>query len=185
LGDCEVSAKFPKKGYTLQITPLQLIALLDFNDAPAEKNLDDVRVHIGMEVDVVKRVLHSLSCGKHKVLSKTGNPKSISTADRFSVNLDFKSKTRKIRIHMPALDDANIQKTVQEDRSFAIDACIVRIMKSRKTLGHVNLMQEVIHQVQNTFKPAPKQIKQRIEGLIEREYLERSDADPKIYNYLA
>ena len=33
--------------------------------------------------------------------------------------------------------------------------------------------------------PNPIIIKKRIESLIEREYLKRSDADKKMYNYIA
>jgi len=50
-------------------------------------------------------------------------------------------------------------------------------------LGHQELVGEVIHQVQ-TFRPDNKLIRQRIEGLIEREYLQRDAADSKKYLYL-
>jgi hypothetical protein len=60
---------------------------------------------------------------------------------------------------------------------------LVRIMKTRRRLGHQELVGEVIHQVQ-TFRPDSKLIRQRIEGLIEREYLQRDAADSKTYLYL-
>jgi len=44
-------------------------------------------------------------------------------------------------------------------------------------------MGEVIHQIQH-FKPDSKLVRQRIEGLIEREYLQRDTNDPKMYVYL-
>jgi len=58
-------------------------------------------------------------------------------------------------------------------------------MKSRKTLEHNNLIAEVTKQLQARFVPNPVIIKKRIESLIEREYLERSKNDRKVYNYLA
>jgi len=73
---------------------------------------------------------------------------------------------------------------VEEDRSIAIEAAIVRIMKSRKRLDHTSLVQEVI-QVLQMFKPHPIAIKQKIEQLIEREYLERDSEDRTVYKYLA
>jgi len=54
-------------------------------------------------------------------------------------------------------------------------------MKARKTLRHQQLQMEVLSQVA-FFKPNPRVIKKRIEGLIEREYLERSAEDSQVYN---
>ena len=58
-------------------------------------------------------------------------------------------------------------------------------MKSRKTMEHSNLISEVTKQLASRFMPNPLLIKKRIESLIEREYLERSKNDRKVYNYLA
>jgi cullin 3 len=61
----------------------------------------------------------------------------------------------------------------------------VRIMKSRKTLSHNELVSETIKLLQQRFMASPVVIKKRIESLIEREYLERGRDDRKLYNYLA
>lgn len=45
-------------------------------------------------------------------------------------------------------------------------------------------MAEVTAQLSSRFAPEPHMIKARIEGLIEREYLERDEANMKIYKYL-
>jgi len=78
-----------------------------------------------------------------------------------------------------------IRDKIDEDRKHQIEAAVVRIMKSRKTLEHNNLIAEVTKQLQTRFVPNPVIIKKRIESLIEREYLERSKNDRKVYNYLA
>jgi hypothetical protein len=84
---------------------------------------------------------------------------------------------------MASLDDTgNVRKRVDEDRGQQIEACIVRVMKARKTLGHQQLVSEVLNQLQS-FRPAPAMIKQKIEGLIERDYLERESGSS--YKYLA
>jgi cullin 3 len=46
-------------------------------------------------------------------------------------------------------------------------ACIVRIMKDKKTLGHNELVNEVIRQLMARFTPTPAVIKKRIENLID------------------
>ena len=92
---------------------------------------------------------------------------------------------RKITVPMASLEETqNSNKRVEEDRSIAIEAAIVRIMKARKTLSHQQLVSEVLTQLA-FFRPAPKVIKRRIEALIDREYLERNADNSSIYNYLA
>ena len=75
--------------------------------------------------------------------------------------------------------------SVDEDRKHAIEAAIVRIMKTRKTLDHQKLILEASNQLLRHFKPDPKQIKKRIEELIAREYLERDPNNNNVYKYLA
>lgn len=59
---------------------------------------------------------------------------------------------RKIRIPMANLENTHNPKRVEEDRSFAIEAAIVRIMKARKTLSHQQLIGEVLTQL-SFFRP--------------------------------
>ncbi|TFY82115.1 hypothetical protein EWM64_g1893, partial [Hericium alpestre] len=76
------------------------------------------------------------------------------------------------------------QDRVEEERRHQTEACIVRIMKDRKHMSHNDLINEVTRQLATRFQPNPLNIKKRVEGLIEREYLERGD-DRNSYNYLA
>jgi hypothetical protein len=55
---------------------------------------------------------------------------------------------------------------VEEDRKPQIEAAIVRIMKSRKRLGHNELIGEVTRQLAARFLPQPQVVKKRIESLI-------------------
>merc|ERR1719190_41100 len=80
---------------------------------------------------------------------------------------------------------SDVPATVEEDRKHLVEAVIVRIMKTRKTLDHNQLVMEVTRHLTSRFQPSPTLIKQRIEKLIEREYLERSQHDRRVYNYLA
>jgi len=57
-------------------------------------------------------------------------------------------------------------------------------MKMRKQMLHSQLVTEVLMQLA-FFRPNPKLIKQRIEHLIEREYLERDAEQAAMYRYLA
>ena len=84
---------------------------------------------------------------------------------------------------MASLEMTHDKKRVEEDRSFAIDAAIVRTMKTRNVTGHTELIAQVLDQLK-FFLPQPKAIKKRIESLIEREYIERGE-NASQYKYLA
>jgi len=162
-----------------------LVFSLTFPSARAALTLDEMREALGSDVEVVKRVLHSLSCGKSKLLLKTPEGNTIGASDSFRFNAKFTSPLRRLRIPMASLEDSNVSKrNVEEDRSLAVEAALVRIMKARKTLTHSQLASECVAQLP-FFRPQPKEIKKRIEHLISREYLERDDADPNTYRYLA
>jgi cullin 1 len=183
LGNANVRGTFGKKTYDLQVSTLQAVALITFNDG-VTLNFEDLAAKLNLEEAVLKPLMHSLSCGKFKVLTKTPASSTIRTTDSFTANPKFTSNMRKIRIPMASLDASHSNKKVEEDRSIAIEAAIVRIMKARKTLGHQQLIAEVLSQLA-FFKPNPRVIKRRIEALIEREYLERSSDASNTYNYLA
>ena len=74
---------------------------------------------------------------------------------------------------------------LEEERRHLVEAATVRIMKARKQLHHNDLIAEVTKQLQVRFVPTPQFIKKRIEGLIEREYLERNEDDHRLYMYVA
>ena len=105
-------------------------------------------------------------------------------------NASFTDKARRIKVPMIAAKISQEEKdstkaSVDEDRKHAIEAALVRIMKTRKTLEHQKLILEASNQLIRHFKPDPKQIKKRIEDLIAREYLERDAANNNVYKYLA
>ncbi len=53
--------------------------------------------------DIVKRLLHSLSCGKFKVLLKEPAGRTIGSSDRFKVNTAFTCPMRKVMLVLVAV----------------------------------------------------------------------------------
>lgn len=59
------------------------------------------------------------------------------------------------------------ERQIEEERKHQVEACIVRIMKDRKTMRHNDLVSEVAHQLAKRFVAGVPMIKKRIEGLID------------------
>lgn len=68
-----------------------------------------------------------------------------------------------------------VHDRVLQDRKYLVDAAIVRTMKTRKTLHHNDMVQEVIRLVR--FPLDIGMLKQRVEQLIEGEYMRRDEKD--------
>ncbi|XP_009401536.2 cullin-1-like [Musa acuminata AAA Group] len=185
LGTCNITGKFESKTIELIVTTYQAAALLLFN-ASDRLSYSEIMTQLNLTDDDVIRLLHSLSCAKYKILNKEPNTKSISSSDIFEFNSKFTDKMRRIKIPLPPVDEKKkVIEDVDKDRRYAIDASIVRIMKSRKVLGHQQLVLECVEQLGRMFKPDFKAIKKRIEDLITRDYLERDKDNPNLFRYLA
>ncbi|KAJ2348458.1 hypothetical protein GGH91_001364 [Coemansia sp. RSA 2671] len=79
-------------------------------------------------------------------------------------------------------DDSSYERA-EFDRMYQVDAAIIRILKARKQTDHSTLMSELPGQLK--FNSTATEIKERIETLIERDYLKRDETDPSIYHYLS
>ncbi|XP_059648642.1 cullin-1-like [Cornus florida] len=185
LGSCNINGKFDTKTIEMIMTTYQASVLLLFNGSD-RLSYQEIVTQLNLTDDDVVRLLHSLSCAKYKILNKEPNNKTISPTDYFEFNSKFTDKMRRIKIPLPPVDEKKkVIEDVDKDRRYAIDACIVRIMKSRKVLGHQQLVMECVEQLSRMFKPDFKAIKKRIEYLITRDYLERDKDNPNMFRYLA
>ncbi|KAL0457381.1 UNVERIFIED_CONTAM: Cullin-1 [Sesamum latifolium] len=185
LGTCNINGKFEPKTIELIVTTYQAAALLLFN-ASDRLSYQEIMAQLNLSDDDVVRLLHSLSCAKYKILNKEPSTKTISSTDVFEFNSKFTDKMRRIKIPLPPVDEKKkVIEDVDKDRRYAIDASIVRIMKSRKVLGYQQLVMECVEQLGRMFKPDVKAIKKRIEDLITRDYLERDKDNPNLFKYLA
>ncbi|KAI9181072.1 hypothetical protein LWI28_011175 [Acer negundo] len=185
LGQCNVNGKFEQKTIELIVSTYQAATLLLFNSSD-RLSYSEIMTQLNLTHDDLVRLLHSLSCAKYKILTKEPNTKTISQNDYFEFNSKFTDRMRRIKIPLPPVDERKkIVEDVDKDRRYAIDAAIVRIMKSRKVLGHQQLVSECVEQLSRMFKPDIKAIKKRMEDLISRDYLERDKENPNMFRYLA
>jgi hypothetical protein len=112
------------------------------------------------------------------------NEKSI-----IEINREFSNKRSKIKVGNTVAQQQSesqqesqaARKSVEEDRRMYIQAAIVRIMKSRQTLSHVQLIQEILDQSNSRFSPSVSMIKKCIEQLMEKQFIARQEKDCYVY----
>lgn len=186
-GSCSVKAVFPKGTKILSLSLYQTVAMMLFNyfdEMPYTAILEET----GIEDVQLNRIMLSLACGKVRVLQKRPKGPKVSHSDVFYFNKAFTHKSMRIKVNAIQMKEtveensATTEKVFQE-RNCQIDAALVRIMKTRKTLSHSGVITEIYKQLR--FPCNSGTIKKRIESLIDREYLERNDDDPQVYHYLA
>ncbi|KAK3763752.1 hypothetical protein RRG08_065716 [Elysia crispata] len=189
LGHCVLKAEF--NDYTsrkeIQVSLMQTLCLLLFNDTD-ELSFSDIQAATGIEEVELKRTLQSLACGKARVIYKIPKGKDVEETDSFRFAEDFKHKLYRIKINQIQMketkeENASTTERVFQDRQYQVDAAVVRIMKTRKTLSHVLLISELFNQLK--FPVKSPDLKKRIESLIEREYMERDKDNPNLYHYVA
>jgi len=179
--------------HILCVTTYQMCILLLFN-LRDKLTYEEIKEETSIPDRELTRALQPLAIGKvtQRILVKTPKSKEIAPDHVFQVNEQFTSNLHRVKIQQASARQGETEpernetkRKVDEDRKHEIEACIVRIMKSRKQLNHNQLVTEVVEQLIKRFQPSPVIIKKRIEGLIEREYIKRADHDRKLYVYLA
>eukprot|EP00055_Hartaetosiga_balthica_P006552 m.20735 g.20735 ORF g.20735 m.20735 type:complete len:771 (+) comp5280_c0_seq1:227-2539(+) len=176
----EIKSLYLKKAYTFVANTIQITVLLQFNDA-AHLTLKDFlsRTEIPQE-----RLLPQIeTMKKMRILKKTDDGK-------YFLNTKYTYKSLKIKIDQVIKSEQKVEndtthKAAQDERKFAIQACIVRVMKARNVMSMNDLMKEVIEQLQKRFNPQPAIIKKMIEVLLDREYMRRAEGNRQIFHYIA
>jgi cullin-4 len=199
LGQVTVKARFPKKQYDFIMSLSLGLVLLCFNSPEKEKwTMPELQQQIGLEDKAeMERILMTLALGKVKLLQKWDHdaqpgckPRAnVHDDDWFTINNDFNSPLKKIKISMIAKDTNNHEERqttmdmISRDRLYLLDAVLVRIMKARKTILHSELIPLVMEHAK--VPVTPTDVKGRVESLMDREYMERDKEDRNRYNYLA
>ncbi|CAH8517719.1 unnamed protein product [Schistosoma bovis] len=193
LGTCVVKAIFPMTPNLrkeLQVSELQALVLLQFNQSDnAPITYTTIAENTGIEEKELKRTLLSLAAGKgQRVLKKTPGNLEIENDHQFVFNTEFHHRLTRIKFNQVQLKETEQEQVATEERVFAdrvahVDCCIVRIMKTRKTIDHNSLLSEVYKQLQFPLKASD--VKKRIENLIERDYMKRDSSNAATYHYVS
>ncbi|KAL1585486.1 hypothetical protein WHR41_05602 [Cladosporium halotolerans] len=169
------NAKVP---YTFQVSTYQMAILLLFNDSDTA-SYDDIASTTMLAKETLDPSLAIMLKAKVLTASPEGKTEPGTT---YSLNYNFKAKKLKVNLNIAIKSEQkqeaeDTHKTIEEDRKMLMQSAIVRIMKSRKTMKHTQLVSETIQQIKSRFSPKVSDIKKCIDILLEKEYLERLEGD--------
>ncbi|CAO3599502.1 unnamed protein product [Absidia cylindrospora] len=170
------------KNYELQVGLYQMMVLLLFNKATL-LSVAEITEESGLPLADVKRSLKPL-IDIQVLLCEGGG--GMNDTSEIRLNNSFTSKRTKIKVTVAAQQESQqetqeTRKAVDEDRRMYIQAAIVRIMKSRQSLTHVQLIQEILDQANARFAPSVIMIKKCIEQLLEKQFIARHERDTYVY----
>mmetsp|Transcript_57243 Transcript_57243/g.150650 ORF Transcript_57243/g.150650 Transcript_57243/m.150650 type:complete len:756 (-) Transcript_57243:26-2293(-) len=185
MGQVEMTSHCFQRKHILVVSVYQCLALMLLNKSK-EVTLRDICSATKVPAEECKRQVLSMTVAKHKLLLHDGSGKDIEDDTKLEVNQQFTNDKIKVVIGLIKKEEKAMETAVAEapvERKHVIDAAIVRVMKSRKKLDHLSLLEEVFRQC-TLFKPQPSQIKVQIEHLIDREFLKRDGEKRNVYVYL-
>ncbi|RGP71497.1 hypothetical protein FLONG3_7108 [Fusarium longipes] len=189
LAHCSINAKFAKGPKELLVSAYQAVVLVMFNSVPDGGFLayEQIATGTGLQGGDLNRTLQSLACGKARVLTKHPKGRDVKPTDTFTFNKTFTDPKYRVKINQIQLKETKEEnkathERIVQDRRFETQAAIVRIMKSRKSMGHSELVAEVINLTKKRGSIDTSAIKKEIESLIEKDYIER---EGNAYVYLA
>lgn len=158
-----------------------------------ELTVASIKQKTGLTDELINSAI-AIMAGPSSILIKTG--------DSYTVQESFKSPLKRLSLNkLPKNDRVSLiisiniivqrskeqikdqEDRVKEDRRFQIEAMLIKIMKDRKTLCHNDLMAELLTKA--NFPLDTTLVKQRIESLIEKDYIKRNAQDATLYEYLA
>ncbi|KAF9427117.1 Cullin-2 [Podila epigama] len=181
----DVRVNYLDKRYELSLSLYQFAVLACFNTGDSFTLVEIQRQTKLIEFELIRVVKSLVDAGL--VLSSTST--TVDMGSTVQLNFGFSNKRTKLKISgglqadTPQETTATL-KAVDEDRRLCIQASIVRIMKSRRVLSHVQLVQEVIEQCKTRFSPSVPMIKKCIEQLLDKQYIERADDSLDRYIYV-
>jgi cullin 1 len=149
--------------YTFVMSTLQAGVILLFNDRDLY-TMRELLTATALTEEILVQILQIFL--KMKLLiSSSGNPTEALTPDtELSLFKEYKNKKLRVNINVPLRYETKVEEdrtksSVDEERKYVLQAAIVKIMKDRKTLGHQQLIAEVIGIVEGKFQPSVPIIK--------------------------
>ena len=193
-GSAELGCNYKdNKKYQFVVSNIQMVILFELVKC-SQITFENLKVNTLICENDLVQALESLIILKI-VIRNNENSERYAPNEIIQFNLDFSHQSKRILCNAPLKrgknnaseapekDVAAADSSIQQERSSLIDAAIVRVMKSRKTMRLNDLLTDVVKNL-HLFRPQPAQIKARIESLIERGYMKRDEKDLGVFIYL-
>merc|ERR1711991_1230412 len=188
LGQATVQVKFPKGSKDVTASLYQASVLMTIDEL-GSASVSEIAETLALDTKAVKphiaaMYMHKMTGMLNRVDESGGKLEVAKT-----MNEGFMHKMRKFKLTSASTHASSAGNPTDAEidgrRKIQVDAAVVRIMKSRKTLAYQDLQDLVISQLSRQFVPQPRLIKTRVEELVTREYLRRHEDDPRMFDYLA
>ena len=180
----ELFVRLNSKTYTFIVSTQQLILLMLYN-SKKEYEIEKIKELTDFTDD--KLIETYLPLIKNNVLLLKNN--------KLSLNISFISKESKMNLNYKCKDktkakeedkkDKEVSHFILEDRKYQIDASIIHVLKKYRKLSFDDLKNKVTLEVKNYFIPEITLLKQRLDNLIDRNFIERDQNNLDTYIYIA
>ncbi|PMD13239.1 Cullin repeat-containing protein [Hyaloscypha hepaticicola] len=179
--------------YRFEVPTCFMVVMLLFNDLPTGVFLSfsDIQHQTKLPAGILVTILAVLSeIPEMRILLTRRLDKA---EDEYNFNEKFVSQAEVVKIPTSVIsssfkneDEISRYKELQSRFEIErLEACIVRIMKSEREMGHERLMAHVMNEYSIGEKPEVGMVKKRVNALIEREYMERVFVEDHIgYRYI-
>ena len=185
LGVCDLTCLYLPKRYLLSLPPFLATILLLFNTS-SSLTLTYISAATHIPIDTLRVHLKPLFTTKCRLLlcekEELGDMEEIRLNEGFESNA-LRIKVPRVRVKQGEKEREEDRKAVMLERRNIVDSVIVRVAKSRRTLKYIDLVQEVLKQV-TSFRPLPSLVKEQVESLMQREYLQRDEEDSSLLIYM-
>ncbi|SCW00983.1 LAFE_0D02454g1_1 [Lachancea fermentati] len=194
LGSMDIGFQFARTYHVLSMPVYAAIIFMLFENYN-ELTMQEIRdlTHIP-EQELSRQLISMAVAPKTRILKKFPANKIIHASDKFCINESFTAPTLKVKVlTVMAKAEPNPQsygdyavamKEVSDERTQLLEATIVSTLKPVKTMTHKSLFEKVRQRLSGRFDMPEEIFKDRLQYLIEKEYVQRDPDDPSVYHYL-
>ncbi|KRX00759.1 Cullin repeat-like-containing domain [Pseudocohnilembus persalinus] len=194
--------KFPGvsgKNFTLEVTTVQLIIIMKLQEIrkqnPEQEEIayKKLKSALGISTKLFNQNLYALA--QYEIIVRKLDKKAkFEDDDTIKINRNFNNKSLKVNCKPKGIqfkleqDEEKLaqrveqQKKANQQKTYIMEATIVRIMKAKREMKLQDLIIEVVEQV-ILFVAERNQIKKCIESLIERDFMKRGEKDMSLIIY--
>ena len=191
-GSATIRARLGRTVVQLSTQTVQMLVLVLFNE---KRRLSFEAVVNELRLDERCAAAAITALARLKIIRRASTPgsdrsRTLQRSDVLFVNPEYKGHSTKVVCYRARQSDERIYTPQMADeikagRIEVLKAAIVRALKARRTLSYNDIVSQVFQQLRHHFRPTTEAVKQAIEVLIDKEFIERDEEDRTKYHYIA